>query len=852
MERKEKEKIILELRNITHEKVILLSGREGVGKSYLLNEICNEISKETICIYTSPNEISNKDIFNIIVEKIKKIFPSIRLGILEALSKTSLDSINTLISIVSVISSFKVVILIFDDIENLSKEFYDSLYYLIKSLKENKVVFILSYDENFLNNDSRELIIKLNELPEKDLIRIELKGLSKDEFENYIKENKYVIPNYILDKIYDITEGSPGLVNQILFELKSKGLFDEDNYWVGTFEDLPKLKSEKFVPLDILKIIDENELDLLSYASVYGVNFNLEDIVNIKNMRFDIAVEIINSLVNKGIIVEIDGRNFKFLRMEYREIIYNSMSNLKRRYIHKKIAEYLENHCDCPDIIGNHFFIAGEKEKARKYLISAAIKKSKELNHKESLEFLKKYFEITPEPEFDMLLLMIDTLIKLGRFKEALKFIEMAENKKKDDINVNLKKAFVYYNLGNYVECEKILSSMEKIWDQLSDETKFYYFFIKGSIESRRYNIKEAEKLFEKSYELANKLNDLYLIAMNYKEIGILHYYNGNFETSYQYFLNSLQIYEKIKDLEGISRIYNNLSLIDLNKDLKKALDEYQKSLIYADMSSNTYLSIAIRLNISQIYFWIGMVKEAEKEIEVALNISKTTEEVEIRHSIYSYLSDFYMMKGNFDMAIDYITNAIKISISMGSNFYKQIYEVKRNIILNLIGKVAPEIKENYEGEGIIGILMDLYRGLLLLSSGKFSESAELLFNSLEKGKEKLTFLDIVMFEGNLPFAYLMANNKEKFLEYFYKLNQWAEKLGVDMIYIHTYRPSIDFIEKGERTLEKEEEYFLKRDLKFLLLKTYIIYYKITGDQNVLEKIKNYSKIMNFNYSIFL
>ncbi|MEM2722409.1 MAG: tetratricopeptide repeat protein, partial [Thermoplasmata archaeon] len=399
---------------------------------------------------------------------------------------------------------------------------------------------------------------------------------------------------------------------------------------------------------------------------------------------------------------------------------------------------------------------------------------------------------------------------------------------------------------------EKILSSMEKIWDQLSDETKFYYFFIKGSIESRRYNIKEAEKLFEKSYELANKLNDLYLIAMNYKEIGILHYYNGNFETSYQYFLNSLQIYEKIKDLEGISRIYNNLSLIDLNKDLKKALDEYQKSLIYADMSSNTYLSIAIRLNISQIYFWIGMVKEAEKEIEVALNISKTTEEVEIRHSIYSYLSDFYMMKGNFDMAIDYITNAIKISISMGSNFYKQIYEVKRNIILNLIGKVAPEIKENYEGEGIIGILMDLYRGLLLLSSGKFSESAELLFNSLEKGKEKLTFLDIVMFEGNLPFAYLMANNKEKFLEYFYKLNQWAEKLGVDMIYIHTYRPSIDFIEKGERTLEKEEEYFLKRDLKFLLLKTYIIYYKITGDQNVLEKIKNYSKIMNFNYSIFL
>ncbi|MEM3198979.1 MAG: tetratricopeptide repeat protein, partial [Thermoplasmata archaeon] len=659
-------------------------------------------------------------------------------------------------------------------------------------------------------------------------------------------------PNYILDKIYDITEGSPGLVNQILFELKSKGLFDEDNYWVGTFEDLPKLKSEKFVPLDILKIIDENELDLLSYASVYGVNFNLEDIVNIKNMRFDIAVEIINSLVNKGIIVEIDGRNFKFLRMEYREIIYNSMSNLKRRYIHKKIAEYLENHCDCPDIIGNHFFIAGEKEKARKYLISAAIKKSKELNHKESLEFLKKYFEITPEPEFDMLLLMIDTLIKLGRFKEALKFIEMAENKKKDDINVNLKKAFVYYNLGNYVECEKILSSMEKIWDQLSDETKFYYFFIKGGIESRRYNIKEAEKLFEKSYELANKLNDLYLIAMNYKEIGILHYYNGNFETSYQYFLNSLQIYEKIKDLEGISRIYNNLSLIDLNKDLKKALDEYQKSLIYADMSSNTYLSIAIRLNISQIYFWIGMVKEAEKEIEVALNISKTTEEVEIRHSIYSYLSDFYMMKGNFDMAIDYITNAIKISISMGSNFYKQIYEVKRNIILNLIGKVAPEIKENYEGEGIIGILMDLYRGLLLLSSGKFSESAELLFNSLEKGREKLTFLDIIMFEGNLPFAYLMANNKEKFLEYFYRLNQWAEKLDVDMIYIHTYRPTIDFIEKGERTLEKEEEYFLKKDLKFLLLKTYIIYYKITGDQNVLEKIKNYSKIMNFNYSIFL
>ncbi len=842
MEIKEKERIIAEVKNIAHEKIILISGEEGSGKTTLLRELCSELSRDYICIYNNALSAPGKEIFSQIIERIKKDVPSLRLGILDAISRKQVDVSNTLISIVSVISSFKVMAMIFDDVENFSKDALDSLYYIITSLRESRVVMIISYNKNLLGREAQQFIIKLNELPEDYVLDMELKGLSRNELKNYLKESGYTIPDYVVDKIMDISDGYPGKVNEILSELKSRGSIDADNYWVGTFEELPRPKSGKYVPVDIMKIVDEKELDFLSYASVYGINFNLEDLIKIKNMKFEEAMEIINSLISKKIIEETGENSFKFLRHEYRDIIYSSMSGIKRRFIHRKIAEYLEKNCDCPETVGNHYYLSGEIERAGKYLKLAAEKRFAEGNYKNSHELLKKYLEIAGDQDINALKLMMDVLVKLGRYGEALKYSEILERKGIRDKSTMIKRAYIFYNLGNYLEAEKILEYMNA--EELDDERKFYYFLIKGGIESRRYNFSEGEKFLEKSLEIASSIKDNYLLALAYKEIGNLHYYAGNLENAYKNFVESLKLYEMLKDYEGMARIYNNLSLIDVNKDVNVAIDEYQKSMVYADMAGNAYLSIAIRLNISQLYFWTGKVKEAEKEINVAFQISKLTGEMEMRHSIYSYLSDVHILKGEFEKAIEYIQEAIKISESMGSKFFTLLYKLKKNEIYAMMGREIEIFPEDDDND-VTSIYISLYKSMIMLYQGKFKESANLMQQALEKSKGKITFLDTVIFEGNLPFAYLMAGEREKFLESYRELKKKADDLKIDMIYLHAYYPSIDFIERGENTLEREEMYFNGNGLKFLLLKTYI-------DGNILKKIGEISSSINFNYTVFV
>ena len=849
MERVEKNRIIEEFRGMKNGKLILLSGEEGIGKTTLLNDICNEISKEFFCFYIKYFEASVDEFFYSILERIKKEVPSLRLGIVEAISKKSSDPLNILISIVTVMSSFKNILMIFDDVEKYNREILDRILFLIRSIIDSKIMIIISYDENFVNKNFNEFLIKTNELPQESIIKIKIEGLSRENINDIIKEMGYTLPKYLTDKIYNATQGNPGKMKEIILELKSKGLIDGDNYWVGTFEDIPEVKSHKYAALDIMNSLDENEKDFLLYASVYGKDFDIFHIAKLRNMKNDELIELVNSLVDKKIIEERSENVYSFARQEYREILYQSMSNIKRRYLHKKIGEFLEKSCDCPEIIGNHFYFSGEYERAKKYLLEAAERKFKEGNYRYSYEIIKKYMEIESNPDIVPLSLMIDILIKLGFYKEALRYVEIAKNKKPENIDILIKEAYIRYNIGDYEGAENILASINENVDL---EKSFYYNLIRGGIELRRANISNAEDNLKKALEIAWKIRDNSFLAIVHKELGNLNYYIGRLDEAYENYLQSYQFYEKINDYEGLARIYNNISLIDINRDVKRALDDYQKSLFYADMSGNAYLSIAIRLNLSQLYFWSGKVKEAEKEIKIGFELSEISGEQEIRHSIYSYLSDIYLLKGNFNEAIKKVEEAIKISNVTGAKYFESIYELKKREILAIKGIEQEQAANPYDPESVMGITVDLYNSLILLYSGKFKDSSELLENALRRGEGKFTFIDTIIFEGNLPFVHLLNGNKLKFIESYEKLKKKCDSINMDILYLHSLAPTYKYLKNFNPELENEEKFMVDNKLMFLLLKTYLIYYNVSYDANILEKIKEISKNIGFDYIKFI
>jgi tetratricopeptide (TPR) repeat protein len=850
MERSEKEKILDIFNALKGERILLLKGEEGIGKTYILRELCDEASKRGFCIYTKYSEIPREEFFYSIIESIKKQIPSLRLGVIEVLSKKATDNLSTLISVISVLASFKSIMIIFDDAEKYGREVIDGIFFLLKSLQESNLMVIIAYDENFIGENLRQLFIKLKELPEGIVSEIELSGFSMDDTRKLIKGMNYDLPEYVIEKIQNATQGNPGKIKDILLQMKASGLIDKDNYWVGTFEDLPRVRSRKIAQMDLMNILSEDEIEFLLYASAYGHEFRADHIAEIRGMSNEKLVSIINSLLNKNIIEERENSTYKFSRPEYQEIIYNSASSIKKRYIHKRIAEFLEKSCRCPETIGRHYYLAGLQDRARDYLLEASEIKFREGNYRESYELLKRYLEITPEPEKRSLYMAIDDLIKLGRYSEALNYVDMAKKRIVDEIDLRIREAYIYYNIGDYQSAERIISNIEEKKER--DEILILYYLIRGGIGIRRLNLEEAEKDIKKALDISLKLGDGYLIATSYKELGNLNYYSGNLEKAYEYYLQSLNFYERIMDYEGMSRIYNNLSLIEINRDAMKALDHYQKSLIYADMSGNIYLSIAIRLNISQLYFWTGRVKEAEKEIGIGFELSKITGEMEIRHSIYSYLTDIFVLKGDFDNALKNLDEAIRISGDMGATFFRDIYELKKKEILAMMGRFEGEISCDYDRNTIMGINYDLYNSIILLYQGKFSEASSLMDEALSRARGRFTILDIIIFEGNLPLAYLLSGDIEKFKEKYDSLKSMIKSLNIDFLYLHSYTPAINLLEGRDPELEKEEKFMVENGLRFLLLKTYIAYYRVSRDLNILERIKNIGNEIGFNYKHFI
>ncbi|MGC8663089.1 MAG: tetratricopeptide repeat protein [Thermoplasmata archaeon] len=301
--------------------------------------------------------------------------------------------------------------------------------------------------------------------------------------------------------------------------------------------------------------------------------------------------------------------------------------------------------------------------------------------------------------------------------------------------------------------------------------------------------------------------------------------------------------------------MYNNLAIVEMNRNINDALKIYQTTLNYADISGNINIVALVHSNLSQIYFWSGNVKDAEKEITISEKLSELEEEYNIRYDISAFRADLKASKGDFRDAIVYLDRAIKISEERGSEFYKNLYELKKLEFKTLLGQKIDEntvkkfvstISEKGNEISIYYILP--YVGLIYLYSGNFEQALNVLEKCYKEGSGKLTFLELVIAMGNLPFVHLMLKNKDGFIEYYNILKEKSKMLNIDIFYLHVYNTVYNYIMKKEENMNEEENYFIERGLWLMLLNMYISYYKINPKHDVMNKINETAKKMGIEF----
>jgi len=177
-------------------------------------------------------------------------------------------------------------------------------------------------------------------------------------------------------------------------------------------------------------------------------------------------------------------------------------------------------------------------------------------------------------------------------------------------------------------------------------------------------NIDESLKYSEKARDLSTELGYIKGKALSLKQIGNANYYKGNFLEVFDYWTQSLQNFEIIKDSIGISNILSNLGIIYFSQGSNaKAIDYLLRSLTIAEKLKHPLRISTALLNIAMVYG--DSPQDWDKALsyyEQALPYLKIIKDPANSKAYYFGVGEIEYSKGNYQRALEYFEEGLKIT----------------------------------------------------------------------------------------------------------------------------------------------------------------------------------------------
>lgn len=166
---------------------------------------------------------------------------------------------------------------------------------------------------------------------------------------------------------------------------------------------------------------------------------------------------------------------------------------------------------------------------------------------------------------------------------------------------------------------------------------------------------------FNKSLQIAQRLNMRDLIAGLHLNIGTINQRKKNYAMALSQYEESLRMFKELNDIVGIVQSQQNLGLISLNLN---RLDMAKDYLIEAKEKAKEHHlnnSIAsINLTLSSVYILQGKYKEAEDTIKEGLYYTRLVKDSKLEYSYNLTSFDLENKRKNYQLALTYLQKAYK------------------------------------------------------------------------------------------------------------------------------------------------------------------------------------------------
>lgn len=650
------------------------------------------------------------------------------------------------------------------------------------------------------------------------------------------------IPDYFIDMILDITEGTSLFINALLDDMVEKGILEPLKLrFPESIEELPLPEKIKSIYEPKYGKLNDRAKKILEFCSCIRKDIPYDFIKNTLHLE----KEDIDEIIETGLLTK---NNEGYLSFTYNMIwftIYKMLSPNKKKDLHMKIAEELEsienkkNYC----IVAEHYEKAGDLEKACQHYLKAAEKAEERYDNDEAMNTFKRVLELDDEDDikdvdrnhiienisdlqrrekyFEKALDRLNTvkgrcekfeeitridrkrttcLRKMRDYDEAIDLVEkrLDDLSQKDDLSFDLKeekckllkeKGMIHLRKNDYDESKRTFFELKRLSQEIDskkDEATAVHYL--GSLAYFRSDFKEAKEKLHKAIEMRKNINDLEGLSSSYTNIGVVYRSIQEHRRAIKYYKKANDIEKKIGSENGDPAALTNIGNVygDLG-ELDKAI-EYHEICIEIEKEKGDTHGIASSLdNIGVIYSKKG---QFDKAIEYNKKSLEKKKEIENRLGMsYSYynLGGAYREKSEFDKAVDYLEKSLEIRreldnrLNIGYSYLDLGITYLQMIKLDKARshlEKALDVFKETQTDHGMGIALS-YLGKLNTMKGSMEEAKKDL-NYSESIKSNMDeFRLSLIVERHLAEYYLKKNRVEKALSYCKKSILKAKESGM-------------------------------------------------------------------------
>ncbi|MCL6090182.1 MAG: tetratricopeptide repeat protein [Candidatus Thermoplasmatota archaeon] len=635
----------------------ILFGREGTGKTHLLNNFETEAKSRGYVIYRarsySSNEVFMYQAYNELLNQLNGSFSEREFPeLVERFADYNGEKVKKTIFIV-------------EGLENMRQNSRELFIFLSKIAEKNGFVLIGTLTEDYAEDlASVSRFLNLVSL-EPNIQFISFQKTTIDDIKYLLVEEKYKLPDSFIQELYRLTNGNIRYVNYTLRYYQEQGIvnakkeLEEVTYRFFPIPPSSELKYER-------SLLDFNEAEcaILEIIALIGEELSPSFISKLIQIKRSEVLEILEKLKNKGFVIE-NNLNYSIINKRVAELIIKKIPStqsyiLSEEFVNQPIF------ADLPVMTRIKIFeLMKYPELIERTLDSEWRKIMERLGHLNvSADVFRNLEKLVSDNQVKahLEILAADSLQLMGNNDAARDIYTSEEIVRYEPSLVKLKLAKLYRKVDKYEEsihtCEDILSMKD-----LNPVDKAEVYITLSMDYSYLNNISLAEDFARKAMDVGKTEGIDSVMADSYHSLGTVKTRRFDLQGGLECFRQSLEINQKLKRFEKELLNLNNIAIIysywgRFDEAARILTEIIEKSYMSGDMVARAYATH----NLCEMYFNANQFDKFKLYFQSEAGLVKLVNEGNLSFSFFRFGATVLLNLFNIKAGLTYAEELIKLA----------------------------------------------------------------------------------------------------------------------------------------------------------------------------------------------